>query len=142
MGGWDNWEVIQIEEHPCTSKRELEARERHWLEALGATLNKIVPYRTREEKREYNSGWQREKYASDPEYREEYNAKAREKYASDPEWRDEQKAKEHERMLDPEYRENKNAKRREKVTCEHCGSVVNKNGLKRHQQSKKCIAHQ
>ena len=26
-GGWENFEMIQIEEHPCTNKRELEFRE-------------------------------------------------------------------------------------------------------------------
>jgi len=110
-GGWDNWEVIQIEEFPCNSKRELEARERHWLETLGSSLNKNTPCQTIEERREYDLGWHREKRA-DPEYREERNERDRER------------------------------RRENKVTCEHCGSVVSKDYLKKHQQTKKCLAYQ
>ena len=51
-GGWDNWSIILVEAYNTTSKRELELRERYWLETLGATLNKRVPTRTEKEYRE------------------------------------------------------------------------------------------
>ncbi len=51
-GGWDNWDMVQIEEFKHNTKRELHSRERYWLETLGATLNKVVPTRTNKEYRE------------------------------------------------------------------------------------------
>jgi len=51
-------------------------------------------------------------------------------------------AKQREKLEDPEYREKVNAKAREKVTCPHCGNEVVKNYLKKHQQTKKCLACQ
>lgn len=49
-GGWDNWQVVLVERFPCTSWEERAARERHWVEVLGAGLNSINPFRTTEEK--------------------------------------------------------------------------------------------
>ena len=45
-GGFDNWDMVQIEAFTCTDKNEVAARERYWIEHLSATLNKIVPGRT------------------------------------------------------------------------------------------------
>jgi hypothetical protein len=44
-GGWDNWDMIQVEECKFDNRRELAARERHWVETLHATLNTNVPNR-------------------------------------------------------------------------------------------------
>jgi hypothetical protein len=49
-GGWDNWDMVQIESFECDNLRELHTRERHWVETLHATLNKISPHKTKEEK--------------------------------------------------------------------------------------------
>ena len=48
-GGWDNWDMIQLEECEFNNKRELHARERHWIETLRATLNQTIPTRTQAE---------------------------------------------------------------------------------------------
>jgi len=48
-GGWENWNMIQIEEHCCNNRREAEARERYWYEQLKANLNTFYPARTFEE---------------------------------------------------------------------------------------------
>ena len=45
-GGWDEWQMIPIEVFPCNDKKELEVRERHHIELLKPTLNKIIPTRT------------------------------------------------------------------------------------------------
>jgi len=42
-GGWDNWEIVEIELYPCNSKREAEIREHYWYFTLGAKLNEISP---------------------------------------------------------------------------------------------------
>jgi len=46
-GGFDNWDMILVEQYSCDSKRELEKRERFYIETLGATLNKIIPTRSK-----------------------------------------------------------------------------------------------
>ena len=60
-GGWQNWNMIQIEPYPCNTKRELELRERHWFEQLEANLNGNIPSRTIKE-------W----HQDNPEYMKKY----------------------------------------------------------------------
>jgi len=48
-GGWDNWEMVQLEQYPCNTQHELALRERYWLELNVSTLNKCVPSRTHAE---------------------------------------------------------------------------------------------
>ena len=48
-GGWDNWDMIQVEQYNADSKRMLEMRERHWLETLKSTLNMYIPTRNKKE---------------------------------------------------------------------------------------------
>ena len=47
--GWDNWDMIQIEEYKFNNRRELNARKRYWIETLNAKLNVIIPTRTNKE---------------------------------------------------------------------------------------------
>ena len=58
-GGWDNWQMIQIEEYPCNNKREAEARETELMKELKSTLNSYQSFQTKEEKREYDNKYQR-----------------------------------------------------------------------------------
>lgn len=48
-GGWENWNMIRLETFKFDDRAELNARERYWLETLGATLNKMIPTRTDKE---------------------------------------------------------------------------------------------
>lgn len=48
-GNWDNWDMIMIEEHSCQNKLEAERKEREYIENLNATLNQVIPSRTRGE---------------------------------------------------------------------------------------------
>jgi hypothetical protein len=51
-GGFDNFDLIVIEEYPCESKLQLEMKEREYIERLRPTLNKNIPARTLQEYRE------------------------------------------------------------------------------------------
>jgi len=53
-GGWDEWEMIQIEEFCCQNKREAEKRERELMEEFNAKLNSILPFCSRKEYLEKN----------------------------------------------------------------------------------------
>jgi hypothetical protein len=48
-GDWQNWSMILIEMYPCTNHLESLHRERYWCENLNATLNSLVPSRTKQE---------------------------------------------------------------------------------------------
>ena len=53
-GGWENWDMIEIEKYPCKDSQEAAARERYWYEFLNANLNNNVPNRTdNESKKNY-----------------------------------------------------------------------------------------
>lgn len=43
-GGWDNWKMIQVEEYPCKTKRDAEAREQYWMQELNPTLNSVLAF--------------------------------------------------------------------------------------------------
>ena len=47
--GWSNWDMIELIKYPCETKRELELKEREYLELLSATLNKHIPTRSKNE---------------------------------------------------------------------------------------------
>ena len=49
-GGWAEWEMIQIEEYDCCSKRELEFREEQIRTELNATLNSQRCWRDKNDK--------------------------------------------------------------------------------------------
>jgi len=38
-GGWNEWNMIEVEKYPCTDNREAEAREEHWRIHFNADLN-------------------------------------------------------------------------------------------------------
>ena len=48
-GGWENWEINELEKFPCENIIEATKRERYWMELLNASLNIVVPSRTKEE---------------------------------------------------------------------------------------------
>lgn len=54
-GGWANWDMVLIEKYNCGSNLELRQRERHWVETLGADLNKRKSLRTEEERKIYDA---------------------------------------------------------------------------------------
>jgi hypothetical protein len=71
-GGWDNWNMIMVEEYPCKNKLESDKRERHWIESLKAELNNCVPSRNLKEYYQDN----KEKHK---EYYQEYYQENKEK---------------------------------------------------------------
>jgi hypothetical protein len=48
-GGWDNWDMIEIEKFPCVDGNEARARERHWYDEFMSKLNLRKPLTTPEE---------------------------------------------------------------------------------------------
>jgi len=150
-GGWNNWEMVLIENFPCENDLQARSKEREWLEKLGATMNGQNPIATKEDikiqyKKYYEEHREEVKAKSTKyyaEHREELNAKATKYYAEHREEQNAKKAKYYE-----EHREELNAKatkyyaehREEKKVSlakyyeEHCEEVKAKN---RERSSKK-----
>jgi len=161
-GGWNMWEMIQIEKYPCVDENEAKTRERYWIDYLKSCLNKQLPNRTQKEYREENYDkcvkdekiWRENNkgkiYERDKKYREENKEKI---YEMKKEWCEINKEKEAERKKN-NYESNKeeikkrtkewydtnkneiNSRRYVKITCE-CGEVISKNSLSGHLKTKK-----
>jgi hypothetical protein len=118
-GGWDNWDMIEIEKYNAIDGYDAKKRERYWIEELKATLNIDLPSRTRKQ-------WVEDNKEIIAEKKKEYQENNKEKL------------KEYKK----EYRENNkqilSEKKKEKITCD-CGCEISKYYLKEHQQSKKHI---
>ena len=119
-GGWDNFIMIPIEPYPCNDKNELVIRDRHHIDLLRPTLNKIIPTRT-----------QKEYYDSN---KEQLLEKKKEYYIDNKE-----KIQEKSKKYYENNREQLVEKKGAKVICDHCGCELNKSSLKKHQKSNKCI---
>jgi len=50
-GGWENWEMTEIEKYPCNSYNEACIRERYWYDLLKPQLNSNQPVTTKEERK-------------------------------------------------------------------------------------------
>ena len=112
-GGWDNWQMVELEKYNATDTRNLHTRERYYLELLGATLNKSVPTRAK------------------TEYYVENKEKLKQYYENNKD-----KKKEQKKIY---YEDNKleiSEKAKEKITC-ICGSIYRKVDKAQHQRSKK-----
>jgi len=59
-GGWQNWDMIQIELFNCNTSQEALIRERYWIEQLKPTLNINNPYTSIEEKYLQKKKWYEE----------------------------------------------------------------------------------
>ena len=128
--GWENWDMVLIENVKCNTKLELHQKERKFIEELKPSLNQTLPSRTSKEYYIENKEKIKEKHS---EYYIENKEKAKEYYNNNKE-----KIKEY----NIEYRENNLEKikenSKEKITCE-CGSIVAKKNIIRHKTSMKHI---
>lgn len=125
-GGWDMWDMILIESYSCNNKKELESRERYWVEHFKATLNKQIPTRTQKEYCQYN----KENYK---QYHKQYYQNNQEQLSENhKEYYQENKEK------ISEYKKQYYENNKQKIICE-CGCEVSKYYLLTHQQSNKHI---
>jgi hypothetical protein len=49
-GGWNNWEMLEIEKHPCENNEEARKRERYFYDIYNSELNMIKPFTDIEER--------------------------------------------------------------------------------------------
>jgi hypothetical protein len=118
-GGWEEWNMIEIEKYPCNDGNEARAREEYWRCYFNANLNSQKALRTKEEQILYQKEYDKQR-CKNMDILDKQNRNER---------------------LNKYYHNNKekiNNKAREKITCE-CGCVLSKDTLTRHRKSKKHI---
>jgi len=144
----DDCQIILIENYPCSSRYELEARERYHIENTSC-VNKALPTRTSKQYKEDNQDSikvQKKQYNSNnkehiaEKWKQYYNANK--EHLSE---RNKQYAREHREQLNERQRLY-NASHKDQVNAKHvcplCGSTVLKRQMARHQRRQKCLEHQ
>lgn len=111
-GGWDNWDMIEIEKYNAIDGYDAKKRERYWIEELKANLNNNIPTKTSNE-------WYKEN-------KEELKGKRKDYYKENKE-----KLNEYQKI----YSKN-NKEKEKKITCE-CGCELLKYCLAKHLKTKK-----
>jgi len=130
-GGFENFDMIEIEKYPCTDGNESRSRERHYFELLNANLNKVKPLITEDELKQIHKEYkQTEQYK---EYNKLYCKKYREEHIDEIKiYREEHK--ENEKKYREENREKIHQRKTEKITC-ICGLVISRNGKSAHEKT-------
>ena len=108
-GGWECFNMIEVEKFPCNDKREAEAREEFWKCHYNSQLNMKRAYRNDEQRIEQCKELCKKHYEQNKEKRLEYQK---------------------------EYNEQNKEKILEKIICE-CGCIIRKDCLTRHLKSQK-----
>jgi hypothetical protein len=134
-GGWDNWEVIKIEDCPCVCDEDLRRRERHWLESLQATLNCQNPFTGFATREEYCKAYNKE-YGK--EHKTEISARKSEKVTCEHCQSVVSKRNLSAHRKTAKCRNDEIPAKLKKVSCEYCQCVVVKKNLDRHQKTAKC----
>jgi hypothetical protein len=126
-GGWECFNMIEIEKHNCNDGNEARTREEYWKCYFNSQLNMKRAYRTEEERKE-----QKKEYK---EYNKKYNEQNKEQ-------RKERYEQHKDKLLEQkkEYYEQHKDKILEKlsqqITCE-CGCIIRKGSLIEHRKSQK-----
>jgi hypothetical protein len=147
-GGFSNWDMVEVERYEAIDKQDLNKRERYYIELLGATLNTIIPYRSKEEineiKKEYfqnNKVIMKEQHKLYRESNQEKNKEMKKKYYynnrdilinKSKEYRD--KNVEIIKDKTKKYRELNRDKFSEKVKCDVCNKEMRRDGVNRHKK--------
>tara|TARA_B100001094_G_scaffold290699_1_gene308487 strand:- start:155 stop:946 length:792 start_codon:yes stop_codon:yes gene_type:complete len=112
-GGWNNWQVIWLEDYPCNSKKELVKKEREVFDTYpNAVLNSYKPTVTEEEKKE-QSKISHKKYLENitQEMKDELQQIRKDKWAEN---KDNSEFKNTKKEADKKYREKNKEKIKEK----------------------------
>ena len=116
-GGFDNFNIIELEKYPCNNDKEALLREGYWVKELNSSLNIQLPSRTEKEWRQENKQIINE---NAKKYREE----------------NKQIIKEKRKIYREENKQIIKEKGKEIIKCE-CGCQIRKDSLLRHKKTKK-----
>lgn len=145
--GWDNVDIILIENYSCNSKDELNARERYWIDELKPSLNKQLPLRTMKEYYEQHKDVIAQKNKKFRQQNKDKVLQKNKKYYEQNKDKVLQKNKEYYEQNKDQltqkkkeyYEQNKDMitqKNNEKIKCD-CGCEVIQSNLTRHKKTQK-----
>jgi hypothetical protein len=131
-GGFDNWDMVEIERVNTIDKSDLHKRERFWIDELKSTLNKQLPTRTKKEYeidnhekiKEQKKGYRIDNHEKINEQQREIYQNNKEKInEQNKQWRDNNKEKIKEQKKQP-------------IECQ-CGCMITKSNLPQHKKTQK-----
>ena len=134
--GWDNVDIILIENFECKNKEELHRRERHWIDELKSELNTNLPIQSIEERKEYLRYKDKERYNKADGNRKEYCKNFKKQHYEEN--------KELYKTRDKAYYEKNKASIKLQKTTKSvcvCGSTVSNGNMSAHKKTKKHIAY-
>ena len=148
-GGFENWDLVILEEYPADNKNDLVWKEREWVELLKPSLNSQRPITTLDEYHENQKKYREENPEKVRESKKKYYEKNKEKvnerkkiyYENNPEKLSERNKKYREnnpekyRESQKKYRENNREKINERVKCDICDKDLSKSSLSRHKKT-------
>jgi hypothetical protein len=132
-GGWDEWEMLLIEDYPCANEVEALTREQELMDLMDAKLNTNRAIRTEEQQKEYHQNWRdthkEERVIYDKKYRDTHKEELNEYFKNYN-----KEHKEEKKEYDKEYWEKIKEKRLQEVICV-CGVKMCKSSLSKHLKS-------
>lgn len=145
-GGFENWNMVKVEDFKCDSLLEARKRERELYEEFNANMNSVTPYRSKEENQEQKKICYQKNKDSIIKHRKDYLIKNKDSITQrTKEYRERNKyfiADQHK-----QYRENNKDKIKEyyeknkdlisekmkvKLHCEFCNKEMRKDSMWRH----------
>jgi hypothetical protein len=74
-GGWDNWNMMPLEEFACESRIQQNIREQYWVNQLNPNLNQSKAHRSEEDLFQYHKDYYEKNKEQIQAYRKEYYEK-------------------------------------------------------------------
>jgi len=130
-GGWDNWNMVLVEKFPCKDQYEACKRERELYEELDAKMNMVIPYRTQEDRKEYDKLYYQERKEEIKENSKQYHQEHKEKI-NEHKKQYYQEHKENKKQYYQDHKEQIKEKLKEKIECEYCAKLLSKCSMYRH----------
>ena len=134
--GIDNCKIEWIEDYPCNSKKELEAREGFYIKKTEC-INKIASGRSKREKQDIANARVREDRKINKEKYQETRLKKRD-ICNERTRRWKLQHPEQVEEYNSKWRQDNEEHVAQKVICEICSSLIRKYDLKVHQKTIKC----
>lgn len=128
LGGWNNIKMIWIEDYPCNTKREAEAREQQFMDELKSNMNTYRAYCTAEQRKKRDLENKKEYYKENKESLTEKHKEYREN--------NKEKCNKQSREYYQDNKESLAEKYKKTFECE-CGSTLRIHDRARHFKTKK-----
>ena len=133
-GGWNEFNMIVIENYPCNCKEELVKKEDEIICKINCKLNSNRAKRSKKERYEDNRNKIKEQSKQYYQNNKEKRLKQKKEYYEN----NKNKVLEQKKEYYQNNQEKIKANKTEKIKCDKCGSEITRNHIARHQKTEKC----